>query len=163
MQLKNIVLPEVDVHILFKLVKYFFLYSKSKISQAMQYRLDFLLGFFIAIFASSLAPICQYLIFVQMKGYPNWNLYQIILFQGVMLLWFGVKEILFADVKPYVESLIIYGAETEIPSHLVANLTLKSCLPKDVVTIFTRVPKESSIACSMHQSHKLGSHYKTMH
>ncbi|HEX3029465.1 MAG TPA: ABC-2 family transporter protein [Clostridia bacterium] len=90
-------------------IKIFKLNSKLKIARGMQYRADFFIGLFVSLGLSSLGPIFQYLIFSNCNGYPNWNLKQIILFQGVMLLWFGIKDMFFGEVRGTVEAMIRGG------------------------------------------------------
>ena len=75
----------------------------------MQYKADFFIGIFLAMTFSSLGPVFQYLIFSQTRGYPRWNLPQIILFQGVMLVWLGLKDLLFGDIRLTVEAMVKGG------------------------------------------------------
>ncbi len=75
----------------------------------MQYKTDFFMGIFLSMSFSSLGPLFQYLIFSQTRGYPRWNLKQIILFQGVVLLWLGIKDLLFGEIRGYVESMVKGG------------------------------------------------------
>jgi ABC-2 type transport system permease protein len=91
------------------LLRLFYLNSKMKVLSGMQYRFDFFLGLFVAMGLSSLGPILHYLIFIKMKGYPGWNLDQIILFQGMMLLWLGIKDLLFGEIRGNMEALIKGG------------------------------------------------------
>jgi ABC-2 type transport system permease protein len=92
-----------------KLTRYFFLYSKLKLARGMQYRSDFIWGFLISLCSSSLSAFFVYLIFAHVKGYPRWNAKQIILFQGVILLWLGIKDLLFGEVRPYIERMVKEG------------------------------------------------------
>jgi ABC-2 type transport system permease protein len=91
------------------LLRYFILNSKLRMAQAMQYKVDFFLGVFISLSFSCLGAVFQYLIFTQTRGYPRWNLEQIILLQGVMLFWTGIKDLLFAEVRGYVEVMVRDG------------------------------------------------------
>lgn len=91
------------------LLKLFVWNSKLKLSKRMQYRFDFILGALISLAFAGIGPIFQYLIFTQTKGYPGWTLYQIILFQGVLLIWIGIRDALFADVRWTVEALVRQG------------------------------------------------------
>ncbi len=77
----------------------FVLNSKLTISRITQYRFDFFVGILISTMFSSIGPILQYLIFTQTKGFPEWTLNQIILFQGVLLLVLGFRGLLFGNVK----------------------------------------------------------------
>jgi ABC-2 type transport system permease protein len=97
------------LRILIELLRYFGKYSKMKLARGMQYRSDFLLGILISFTYSILGPIFQYLIITQCRGYPRWNLKQIILLEGVILLWLGLKDLLFGEVRAYVEAMVKGG------------------------------------------------------
>ncbi|NLW46102.1 MAG: hypothetical protein GXY86_02005 [Firmicutes bacterium] len=97
------------MNVLVDLLRLFYLNSKMKVLRGIQYRFDFFLGLFVAMGLSSLGPIIHYLIFIKMKGYPGWNLNQIILFQGMMLLWLGIKDLLFGEIRENMEALIKGG------------------------------------------------------
>lgn len=92
-----------------RLLRLFYYQSKLKISRAMMYRFDFLIGMTVALCFSSIGPVLQYLIFTQTKGFPGWNLKQIILFQGVLLFVLGIRRILFGDLHYFVTELIQKG------------------------------------------------------
>ena len=51
----------------------------------------------------------QYLIFTQTKGYPGWNIHQLLLFQGLMLVWLGIRNTAFGDLKQNIINLIWRG------------------------------------------------------
>jgi ABC-2 type transport system permease protein len=84
-------------------------HMKLSISRAIIYRFDFLTGLFISIIVSGLGPYVQYLFFTQTKGYPGWTLDEIILFQGILLLWFGVRDTLFGDIRGTVMQMVWKG------------------------------------------------------
>lgn len=92
------------------LLSLFVLNTKLKISSSMMYRTDFILGLFIALGYSSVGPVFQYILFTQTKGYPGWNLNQIILFQGVLLIVTGVIGVLFGDIRNIAMELL-YGGD----------------------------------------------------
>lgn len=92
-----------------ELLRYFGQYSKMKLARGMQYRSDFFMGILISFTYSILAPIFQYLIITQSKGYPRWNWKQAILLQGVILLWLGIRDLLFGEVRGYVEAMVKGG------------------------------------------------------
>lgn len=92
-----------------KLLKLFIYNSKLTMARNMEYRFDFILGFFMNLIFSSVGPIIQYLIFTQTKGFPGWNLKQIILFQGVLLLLLGIKNTLWAGLPDYVTRMVRRG------------------------------------------------------
>lgn len=80
-------------------IRIFVFNIKMNIVRTIQYRADFLINVFLAMAFSSVAPIVQFLIFTKTKGYPGWTLDQIILFQGCLLLWGGIKNTLFGQIK----------------------------------------------------------------
>ncbi|WEK54430.1 MAG: ABC-2 family transporter protein [Candidatus Cohnella colombiensis] len=84
-------------------------HMKLSVSRAMIYRFDFLTGLFISILVSGIAPLVQYLIFTQTRGYPGWTLGQILLFQGLLLLWFGIRDLLFGDLRGMVMNMVRKG------------------------------------------------------
>ncbi|WP_127534016.1 ABC transporter permease [Paenibacillus kobensis] len=92
-----------------ELLRLFYYQSKLKIARAMMYRFDFLIGMTVALLFSSIGPVLQYLIFTQTKGFPGWNLKQIILFQGVLLFVLGIRRILFGDLHYFIMELIQKG------------------------------------------------------
>ncbi len=92
-----------------KLFKLFFWNCKLGISRSIEYRFDFLLGLVISLIFSSVGPILQYVIFTQTKGFPGWNLEQIILFQGILLFVLGLRRMIFGRLPGYVNRLIWHG------------------------------------------------------
>lgn len=88
-----------------------FLWNSSlSISKSMQYRFNFLTGAVMTVLFSLIGPLVQYLLFTQTKGFPGWNLNQIILFQGVLLLTAGLKNTLLGNTKNQFIGLIRDGA-----------------------------------------------------
>jgi len=75
----------------------------------MEYRFDFILGTIMNLIFSSVGPIFQYLIFTQTKGFPGWDLGQIILFQGVLLFVLGLKNTIWANLPQYVTRMVRRG------------------------------------------------------
>ncbi|EPR13489.1 ABC transporter permease [Ruminiclostridium papyrosolvens] len=94
---------------LLKLFKLFIWNSKMDISRSMEYRFDFILGTVIGLAFSSIGPILQYLIFTQTKGFPGWNLEQIILFQGILLFTSGIKGMIFGSLPYFVTGIVRKG------------------------------------------------------
>lgn len=92
-----------------KLFQYFICHSKLNLSRGMEYRLDFILGSIMNLIFSCVGPVFQYLIFTQTKGFPGWNLQQIILFQGVLLFVLGLKNTIWGELPHYVVSLVRRG------------------------------------------------------
>lgn len=91
------------------LLKLFFLQSRLKLSRSMEYRTDFFLGVLVSLCFSSLAPLVQLLIFLKTRGYPGWQFYEVILLQGMLLFWFGLKDTFFGEVRPLINNLIWKG------------------------------------------------------
>jgi ABC-2 type transport system permease protein len=91
------------------LLRLYVWHVKLNVSRSMMYRFDFISGIFISIFISGIAPFIQYLIFTQTRGYPNWTLDQILLFQGLLLLWFGIRDVLFGDIRNLILDLVWKG------------------------------------------------------
>lgn len=91
------------------LVELFFLNSKLKIARCMEYRFDFIVGVIVGFFITGFGPLAQYLIYSQTKGYPGWTIQQLILFQGLMLLWFGIRDTVFGDLKQYALDIVRKG------------------------------------------------------
>lgn len=91
------------------IIKLFFWNSKLKIQRGIEYRADFIIGTFISLGMSSIAPITQYLIFSQTRGYPGWTIHQIILFQGVLLMTIGLRDTAFGEMKQNVLTLVRRG------------------------------------------------------
>lgn len=87
----------------------FFWDSKMKISRSMEYRFDFVSGFIISFIYSLVGPLTQYLIFTQTKGYPGWNINQVLLFQGVLLLWTGFRYLIFGGLRGTIQGIVWKG------------------------------------------------------
>lgn len=87
----------------------FLLNGKICMQRNMQYRFDFINGLIMALLNASISVITLFMIFTTTKGYPNWTLSQIFLFQGVLLFWHGIKDMLFGDVREYIAQLIRQG------------------------------------------------------
>jgi len=76
----------------------------------MQYRVDFLVGFLVSIIIAFIQPAIQILFFKGVNGFQGWNVNQIIVFQGVMVFWIGLKDTLFGKVRSDVQSMIRDGS-----------------------------------------------------
>lgn len=94
---------------LINLLRLFFFNCKLRIARSVEFRFDFVLGVFVALMFSAIGPLVQFLIFTRTNGYPGWNINQIILFQGVLLLWSGLKDTIFGDLRNLVISLVRKG------------------------------------------------------
>jgi ABC-2 type transport system permease protein len=82
---------------------------KLGISRSLAYRFDFVIGLITSILFSGTAPFLQYIFFTQTKGYPGWNLHQIMLFQGMLLFWLGLRQMLFGNVLEQAYGLVRKG------------------------------------------------------
>lgn len=87
----------------------FILNTKLNIAKQMEYRFNFILTSIIALIFSGMGPLLQYLIFTQTKGFPGWNLDQIILFQGILLIVLGLQNLLFGELQWFISNLIWRG------------------------------------------------------
>ncbi len=87
----------------------FSLQSQLKLQQLMQYRLDFFLGILLTFGVAAVGPLLQFLIYTQTKGYPGWNLNQILLFQAVFLLSTGIEATCFGEVRGTLGRLMVRG------------------------------------------------------
>lgn len=94
---------------IFRLIGLFFWNSKLRIARCMEYRFNFIAGTTISLFFSFIGPVVQYLIFTQTKGYPGWTIKQLILFQGVMLFWMGLRDTAFGDLKQNITEMVQKG------------------------------------------------------
>lgn len=83
---------------------------KLNMAKSMAYRLDFIIGVTVNLLIALAGPVFQYLLFAQVNGYPEWTIQEIILFQGVLLLVLGTKNLLFGNVAGYVQGLIYEGS-----------------------------------------------------
>lgn len=92
-----------------KTMSLFTWHARIQIQRNMAYRLDFFIGLLISIGNAAVGPLFQYLLFTNTKGYPGWNLEQVILFQGMVLLFSGIKGLLFGNVCGYVEDMVWSG------------------------------------------------------
>ncbi|MFC5530310.1 ABC transporter permease [Cohnella yongneupensis] len=82
---------------------------KLGVSRAMAYRFDFFTGLITSILFSGTAPFLQYIFFTQTRGYPGWDLHQIMLFQGLLLFWLGLKDLMFGEVRNVALGLVRKG------------------------------------------------------
>lgn len=92
-----------------RLFELFIWNSRLAVARNMEYKFNFVLGSFISIVFSSIGPVLQYLIFTQTKGFPGWNLDQIILFQGVLLIVLGLRTLFFGELQDFVYRLVRRG------------------------------------------------------
>ncbi|THF74084.1 ABC transporter permease [Cohnella fermenti] len=91
------------------LLRLYVWHMKLSVSRAMIYRFDFVTGLLVSVLVSGIGPFVQYLFFTQTRGYPGWTLSEILLFQGLLLLWFGIRDLLFGDIRGTVMNLVWKG------------------------------------------------------
>jgi len=91
------------------LLRLYVWHMKLSVSRAMMYRFDFITGLLISIAVSGIGPFVQYLYFTHTRGYPGWTLDQVLLFQGLLLLWFGLRDLLFGDLRGTVMNMVWKG------------------------------------------------------
>jgi ABC-2 type transport system permease protein len=82
---------------------------KIRLARAMEFRADFISGILLSLVFSGMAPLFQFFIYSKTNGYPGWSLDQIILFQAVFLLWAGINDTLFGNVRYIIEFTVQYG------------------------------------------------------
>lgn len=91
------------------LFSYFLSNSRLSIQRNMQYRVNFIIGLFLSIVFTGVNPAVQLLIFRQTNCLPGWTFNQIVLFQGIVLFWNGLKEMLLGDSKWIMIQLVRKG------------------------------------------------------
>lgn len=87
----------------------FYRHSAMKVARGMQYRVDFWVGLLVSMSLACLGPLFTYLIFSRINGFPGWNLKQMLLLQGVTLGWLGMKDLLFAEIRGYIDGIVKGG------------------------------------------------------
>jgi ABC-2 type transport system permease protein len=90
-------------------VSLFLLQTQVKLARMMQYRVDFAVGVLVSLGFSAMMPLFQLLIYSRTRGFPGWSYHQILLFQGVLLVTSGLRELLLGDVRPQIEQLTERG------------------------------------------------------
>lgn len=88
----------------------FILNCKNTLSRHMQYRVDFLIGFFVSTIIAFAQPAIQILFFRGVNGFEGWSINQIVVFQGVVVLWMGLKDTLFGRIRTDVQAMIRDGS-----------------------------------------------------
>jgi len=83
---------------------------KSILSRHMQYRADFLIGVFVSLVVAFAQPLIQLVFYKGVNGFEDWNIDQIIVFQGVMMVWIGIKDTLFGRVRSDVQTMVRDGS-----------------------------------------------------
>ncbi len=92
-----------------RLLSFFLWNSKLRIARSMEYRFNFIVGTVVSLLISGVGPLVQYLIFTQTQGYPGWSIQQLVLFQGLMLIWLGIRSTAFGDLKQNTMDMIWRG------------------------------------------------------
>ncbi len=90
--------------------KLFVFNCKSILSRHMQYRFDFLIGLFVSLVVAFAQPLIQLVFYRGVNGFEGWNMNQIIVFQGVMMVWIGIKDTMFGRVRSDVQTMVRDGS-----------------------------------------------------
>jgi ABC-2 type transport system permease protein len=75
----------------------------------MQFRADFAVGLVSSLLYSALSVVLQFLLFSLTRGYPGWRVEDMILFQGMFLVWSGLRETLFGGVRDFIMRIMWKG------------------------------------------------------
>ena len=81
-----------------KTIELYAWYARIRLQRNMAYRADFIIGLVITVLNAAGGPVFQFVLFTNTKGYPGWNLTQVILFQGMALIFAGIRGMLFGNV-----------------------------------------------------------------
>ncbi len=92
-----------------KTIELFAWYARIRLQRNMSYRADFIVGLIISVCNAAIGPLFQFLLFTTTKGYPGWSLYQVMLFQGMLLLFTGIRGMLFGNVFGNVSTMVWRG------------------------------------------------------
>ncbi len=93
----------------FKTIELFAWYARIRLQRNMSYRADFIAGLLISLCNAAVGPLFQFLLFTTTKGYPGWTLPQVMLFQGMVLLFTGICGMLFGRVFENVSTMVWRG------------------------------------------------------
>ena len=91
------------------LFKLYMISAKLKIAKELSYRADFISGTITSILYALVGPLTQYLIFTNTNGFPGWTIEQVLLFQGVVLLFFGIRDMMFGEIQTTIMDLVWNG------------------------------------------------------
>jgi ABC-2 type transport system permease protein len=83
---------------------------KNSLSKHMQYRFDFLFGLVVSFIIAFSQPAIQFLFYKGVNGFDGWNTNQIIVFQGVMMFWMGLKDTLLGNIRSDLQIMILDGS-----------------------------------------------------
>lgn len=83
---------------------------KIILSRHMQYRVDFFIGVFVSLVVAFAQPLIQLIFYRGVNGFEGWNIDQIIVFQGVLMVWIGMKDTLFGRVRSDVQTMVRDGS-----------------------------------------------------
>jgi ABC-2 type transport system permease protein len=76
----------------------------------MQYRFDFFVGVFVSLLVAFAQPLIQLMFYKGVNGFQGWGFEQIFVFQGVMMVWIGIKDSLFGGVRSSVQIMVRDGS-----------------------------------------------------
>lgn len=92
------------------ILRLFFYNCGSILARQMQYRFNFILGLVVTLGIAFAEPIIQLFFYKGVHGYQGWDVHQIAVFQGMMLIWFGIKDSLFGGVRSGFQTMIRDGS-----------------------------------------------------
>jgi ABC-2 type transport system permease protein len=87
---------------------------KNGIAQSMQFRADFAIGVVSSLFYSLITVVIQFLVYRLTHGFPGWPVEQMIVFQGMFVLWTGLRETLFGGVRELMVQIVWKGEFDQI-------------------------------------------------
>ncbi|HOV69046.1 MAG TPA: ABC-2 family transporter protein, partial [Clostridia bacterium] len=71
---------------------------RNNIASRMAYRMDFLFTMLMAVLADTIIPFITFLIYNAGASFPGWNMYEVLLIQGIFTLSRGLAGILFFGI-----------------------------------------------------------------
>jgi len=92
-----------------KTIRLFIWNAKIRIQRNMAYRADFFVGIIVSLAEASLGPLFQLLLFTNTKGYPGWSIDQVLLLQGLVLMFLGIRGLLFGAIGSRVANMVWSG------------------------------------------------------
>jgi ABC-2 type transport system permease protein len=87
---------------------------RNEIARAMQFRADFAIGVFSSLLFTFMSVFLQFLLFRLTRGYPGWTIEQMLLFQGVFMLWTGIRSTFFGGVRELMARIMWRGEFDQI-------------------------------------------------
>ncbi|HEX9059068.1 MAG TPA: ABC-2 family transporter protein [Clostridia bacterium] len=100
---------------------------KNILSRHMQYRFDFLFGLIVSILISVVQPLIQLVFYSGVNGYEGWSFKQILIFQGTLMIWIGLKDTLFGRIRDDVQTMVRDGSFDRMLNKPYSPLVLIFC------------------------------------